>query len=144
MLVGTMNKDLPSLKSKFPPLLHLTYVLQQSSDELLLSEVGTSLSHARIMSGLSAVVTRSQHQLALELRQTEANISRQLQVMKRAGLVNIAKNKKDGRQRDVKLSAKGARKYAKAEALLKKQQKHFQKILNSYEGQAITDFSKLL
>jgi len=124
-----MNNDLRSLKSKFPPLLHLTYLLQQSTDELLLSKVGVSLSHARIMSGLSPVVARSQHHLAVELGQTEANISRQLQVMKKHGLVSIARNKKDGRQRDVKLTHKGASKYKKAEELLKKEQKGYKKLL---------------
>lgn len=125
-----MKKDTPTLKSKFPPLLHLTYVLQQSSDELLQREAGISLSHARIMSGLSSAAPRSQHQLALGLAQTEANISRQLQVMKKAGLVSIAKNKKDGRQRDVKLTAKGARKYAAAEKLLKKEQSKIVKLVD--------------
>lgn len=144
MLIGTMKNQLPSLKSKFPPLLHLTYVLQQSSDDLLVREAGTSLSHARIMSGLSSAVARSQHQLALELQQTEANISRQLQILKKQGLVSITKSKQDSRARDVKLTAKGAKKYQKAEALLSKYQKDFQKILDSYESKAIRDFSKLL
>lgn len=126
----TMKSDYPTIKSKFPPLLHLTYVLQQSSDELLLREVGTSLSHARIMSGLNSTTVRSQRHLAVELRQTEANISRQLQAMKKEGLVSIAKNKKDGRQRDVKLTRKGQNRYEKAEKLLKKEQRNLLKMLD--------------
>lgn len=125
-----MNKDLPSLKSKFPPLLHLTYVLQQSSDELLTREAGTSLSHARIMSGLSSVVARSQHQLAVELQQTEANISRQLQILKKQGLVSITKSKRDSRARDVKLTAKGHAKSQKAEKLLKTELNKLLKLLD--------------
>jgi len=117
-------------KSKFPPLLHLTYVLQQSSDELLLREAGISLSHARIMSGLSSAITRTQHQLALELQQTEANVSRQLQVMKKRGLVSVTKNKKDGRARDVKITAKGNAKYQKAEKLLKKELNNLLKLVD--------------
>lgn len=128
----------PSLKSKFPPLLHLTYVLQQSSDELLQREAGVSLSHARIMSGLSSSVARSQHQLAIELAQTEANISRQLQAMKKAGLVSISKNKKDARARDVKLTAKGAKKYAAAEKLLRREQSKIVKLVDFDIERALT------
>lgn len=124
-----MKSDLPGLKSKFPPLLHLTYLLQQSTDELLLGKVGVGLSQVRIMSGLSPVLARAQHHLAVELGQTEANISRQLQVMKKHGLVSIARNKKDGRLRDVKLTHKGAVKYKKAEELLKKEQRGYKKLL---------------
>lgn len=126
-----MDKELPSLKSKFPPLLHLTYLLQQSTDELLNQQVGVGLSQVRIMSGLSVALSRSQHHLAVELQQTEANISRQLQVMKKHGLVNISRNKRDGRQRDVRLTQKGVAKYKKAEDLLKKEQRGYKKLLAS-------------
>lgn len=125
-----MKNDLPSLRSKFPPLLHLTYVLQQSADELLAREAGIGLSHARIMSGLSPAVACSQRRLAASLSQTEANVSRQLQVLKRKGLVSISKSKKDKRQRDVKLTAKGESKYKKAEQLLVKEQSNLLKLLD--------------
>jgi len=39
-------------KSKFPPLLHLSYILQQSAEEMLESQAGVGLSAARIMSGV--------------------------------------------------------------------------------------------
>jgi DNA-binding MarR family transcriptional regulator len=117
-------------KNNFPPLLHLTYVLQQSSDNLLNREAGISLSHARIMSGLSPSVSRSQHQLAVELQQTEANISRQLKGMKKLGLVSIVKNKKDARRRDVKLTAKGHEKYQKGLTLLNKEQKELLRVVD--------------
>jgi len=54
--------------------------------------------------------------------------------MKKQGLVSITKNKKDSRQRDVVLTAKGAKKYQDAEKLLKKQQSRFLKILNTGEA----------
>jgi DNA-binding MarR family transcriptional regulator len=129
-----MKKDPPSLKSKFPPLLHFTYNLQHMAEALLLAEAGVGLSQARIMSGLSNAVARSQSYLAVELNQTEANVSRQLKVMKKHGLVNISKNKKDGRQRDVTLTAKGLRTYGKAEKVLKSQQKNFLRMLNKGEA----------
>lgn len=137
-----MSTILRAKKSKFPPLLHLTYILQQSSDEFLLREAGVSLSQTRIMSGLDLTTVCSQRYLASSLRQTEANISRQLQVMKEQGLVSITKNKKDARQRDVKLTRKGAGKYDKAEKVLGRLQKTWYKQLDQSEDAAFEVLSK--
>lgn len=120
-------------KNEFSPLLHLTYLLQQSTDEKLLSEVGVGLSATRIMSTLSGSAGRSQRSIAVELRQTEANISRQLQVMKRDGLVSITKSKKDNRQREVRLTTKGRAKSQLANKLLTKQELRLMKLLNKSE-----------
>jgi DNA-binding MarR family transcriptional regulator len=103
------------------PLHHLTFVLQQISDELLQKEVGTSLSHVRIMGALDYSAPSSQRAIAVKTHQTEANISRQLLVMARQRLVKISKNKKDARQRDVTLTAKGQRKYEEAQTILQNQ-----------------------
>lgn len=128
---------LKTRKANFPPLLHLSYVLQHLSDDLLLREVGIGLSAARIMSVLSMSAASSQRLIAAELRQTEANVSRQLQAMKKQGLVSITHNKKDKRQRDVLLTAKGSSKYQVAEKLLKKQQRQFLKLLNKGEAEVL-------
>ena len=120
--------ELQKNDSHFPtPLLHLTYLLQQSSDELLTSGVGAGLSSVRVMSALHPRVARSQLVVAKMLRQTESSVSRQLHNMKKQGLVTVTKNKKDGRQRDVTLTAKGHRTFVKAKKLLDKQQKSLSK-----------------
>jgi DNA-binding MarR family transcriptional regulator len=124
------------MKSSFPPLLHLSYVLQQSAEEILLAETGVGLSATRIMSVLNKSSAISQRAVAMELRQTEANVSRQLQIMKKQGLVHVTRNKKDSRQRDVTISAKGAKKYQDAQKILKKQQRQFLRILNTSESSA--------
>jgi len=131
-------------KSKFPPLLHLSYVLQHSAEEMLEAEAGVGLSAARIMSVLEKSAAVSQRVVAMELRQTESNVSRQLQSMKKQGLVSITRNKKDSRQRDVTLTAKGSRKYQDAGKVLKRQQKRFLKILNSGESAAIEQATQKL
>jgi DNA-binding MarR family transcriptional regulator len=131
-----LSKDIEMAKSNFPPLLHLSYVLQQSCDETLERETGVGLSATRIMSVLDRARPFSQRDVASQLRQTEANVSRQLHSMKKQGLVNITRNKKDSRQRDVTLTAKGARHYQQAEKLLRKQQREFLKILNASESAA--------
>lgn len=122
-----------SQKSSFSPLLHLTYVLQQLSDEWLLSRVGVGLSQTRIMSVLSDSIPRSQRAIAHLLQQTEANVSRQLKVMHHHGLVSIVKSKNDARQRDVKLTAKGKDRYKQAVKILSTQQNELLKFLNKNE-----------
>jgi DNA-binding MarR family transcriptional regulator len=112
-----------SAKYSPTPLHYLMFVLQHSSDELLGKEVGTSLSHVRILASLSGSASHSQRAVAVHLHQTEANVSRQLQVMKKQGLVSVKKNKKDGRQRDVMLTAKGKKKLSQAEKVLSQQHK---------------------
>jgi DNA-binding MarR family transcriptional regulator len=129
-----MRSKPPANRNHFPPLLHLSYVLQQAADEILEQEAGVGLSAARIMSTLNKSAPQSQRTIASELRQTEANVSRQLHNMKKHGLVSITKNKADSRQRDVTLTSKGAKQYEQAEKLLKKQQAKFLKILNAGEA----------
>ncbi len=131
-------------KSSLPALLHLSYVLQQSSDELLEKDAGVGLSAARIMSVLDTSVPSSQHNVAMVLHQTESNVSRQLQAMKKQGLVSISKNKKDSRQRDVTLTSKGSRHYIQAEKLLKKEQSRFLKMLNSGEAKILEQAAQKL
>jgi DNA-binding MarR family transcriptional regulator len=124
-------------KSNFPPLLHLSYVFQQVSEEMLEKETGVGLSAARIMSVLDKTSPSSQRNVAVELRQTEANVSRQLHNMKKMGLVSITRNKKDSRQRDVTLTTKGAKHYQQAEKLLKKQQSKVLKMLTAGEAKIL-------
>ena len=131
-----MSKNVIGAKSNFPPLLHLSYILQQVSDELLLGKVGVGLSQARIMSVLHQSAPVSQRSVAVSLAQTEANVSRQLRQMKKQGLVKVSKTRNDGRQRDVVLTKKGHGAYQKAEKLLKKQQSQFLRLLASSEVKA--------
>ncbi len=138
--MSALNK--PS-KDTFPPLLSLTYVLQHLCDQLLAKQVGVGLSSMRIMSTLSFVPI-SQRAVAVALHQTEANVSRQLQAMKKQGLVSVTKSKYDGRQRDVILTSKGTAKYKKGLALLKGQQKSFYRTLDKSEHLALAEFSERL
>lgn len=131
-----MSAKIIGQRSSFPPLLHLSYILQQVSDELLLDKAGVGLSQARIMSVLHQSAPTSQRSVAVSLGQTESNVSRQLRQMKKQGLVKVTKTKKDGRQRDVVLTKKGHNSYQKAEKLLKNQQGQFLRLLGRSEVKA--------
>ncbi len=125
-----------SRKSPTTSLHQLTFVLQHLLDELLLSKANVGLSQVRIMGALHSALPRSQRTVAGQLMQTEANVSRQLRLMQKQGLVSIKKNKKDARQRDVLLTAKGSQKYDQAEKLIAAQQKELLKRLDKKEAQA--------
>ena len=121
----------------FPPLLHLTYDLQQLSDKNLHAVVGVGLGQVRIMSVLHQNAAHSQRTVSLLLHQTEANVSRQLQLLKKKGMVSITKNKKDARQRDVKLTVKGAKALGSALKTLNTQQKNLMKLVSTKDQQAV-------
>jgi DNA-binding MarR family transcriptional regulator len=134
-----MAKEIGKADGKPTPLLSLVWKLQQSADELLLDKNGVGLSQTRIMAALDKSVPRSQRQVAVELGQTEANVSRQLKVMKRRGLVNITKSKKDHRQRDVSLTPKGYRAYTKAEQILSHHEKGLLSTMSRSESRDFQD-----
>lgn len=124
------------------------FVLQHMSNELLLAETGAGLSAALIMSTLDSARPLTQRSIASALRQTEANVSRQLQVMKKQGLVSVRQNRKDKRQREVVLTTKGKRVHDKALNLLDKQQKEILKMIETAEarvfGQTVDNLLKSL
>ena len=122
-------------RKQTPTSLHqLMFVLQHMSNELLLAETGVGLSAALIMSTLSKSIGSNQRVISAKLRQSEANVSRQLQVMKKQGLVSIKANRQDKRQKEVVLTPKGARIHDKALNLLDKQQKEILKLIASTEA----------
>lgn len=99
------------------------FILQQKHDSLLLTSAGVGLSQVRIMGELHQVVPRSQKTVSTMLHQTEANVSRQLQQMKKQGLVSIVKNSKDRRVREVTLTSKGSKIFENAKSLLESEYK---------------------
>lgn len=131
-------------KNNFPPLLHLTYILQQISDETLQKEVNIGLSQTRLMSVMSSTKPVSQREVAVRLGQTESNVSRQLKAMHQDGLVGIKKNKKDSRRKEVTLTLKGAKVYASAEKILKKEQSKLLHMLSGSELNVFENAAQLL
>lgn len=118
-----MKKDYFGQASPATALHRSVFILQQKADELLSSQIGVGLSQFRIMSQLHANIPRSQRTVATMLHQTEANVSRQLQVMKKAGLVSIVRNKNDRRVREVTLTTIGVKLHDKGDDLLNKHYK---------------------
>ena len=129
-----MVRSLTGSKNSPTALHQLTFVLQHLADELLSGEAGIGLSQVRILSVLHSSVPHSQLHIARALYQTESNVSRQLREMKREGLVNVTRNKKDARKRDVTLTSKGARKAEQGKRLLAAQHKELFKLMGASEA----------
>jgi len=126
-------------ESKLTPLLSLSWKVQQSAEELLQAQCGVGLSQIRILAALDKSATRSQASVAQALGQTEANVSRQLKVMKKDGLVTVTKNKKDKRQRDVSLTPKGFRTFSKADQVLTHHEKGLLSTMSRSESRDFQD-----
>ena len=75
----------------------LEFILQHKSDLLLRKSIGVGFGQVQIMQALHRSVALSQRAVASKLYQTEANVSRQLQLLKKKGLVSISRNKKNKR-----------------------------------------------
>lgn len=120
-----------SQKNKVTSLLHAMSKIQQDVDSLLLEHVGVGLSAYRILSVLDNKASYSQRHIAVDLGQTEANVSRQVRHMADDNLVKIAPDKKDKRQRNITLTSKGQKKYTQAQNLLDKHKNVILKQINS-------------
>src|SRR3990167_2160215 len=136
-----MKKDYFSQPSPAVTLHRSLFILQQKADELLAHETEVGLSQVRILSQLHLAVPRSQKTVATMLYQTEANISRQLQIMKKQGLVNIGRHRKDRRIREVTLTQNGVKTYQKAEKVL---ENHYHQLEKMWGKSQSKDFVKNL
>ena len=133
------NQTKTTARTPLAPLHRLEFILQHQSDQLLRSRLGVGFGQIRIMDELSNTTARSQREIASQLYQTEANISRQLRLLQKKGLVNIVRKPEDKRQRQVTLSTKGSRVYSQAQAILGKFQKQ---VLSSVEYRDAYNFTE--
>src|SRR3989344_3178805 len=114
----------------------LEFILQHKSDALLRDSLGVGFGQVQIMQALHRSVPLSQRTVASKLYQTEANVSRQLQLLKKKGLVSITRNRKDKRLRETALTAKGGKAFNKAEKILSPQPKKSPNLPYAREFQA--------
>ncbi len=114
----------------------LEFILQHKSDQLLRDAVGVGFGQVQILQALHRSLPMSQRAIASKLYQTEANISRQLRLLSRKGLVNVSRNKDDKRLHETTLTPKGVKVYEQAQKILASQHKNMLKLLNSKEVQA--------
>ena len=88
---------------------HLSFVLDRQSDQVLQEQLGIGFSQFKILMVLRWNTNVQQKQIADNLGQTEASVSRQIKLLKSRGLVAMHKNLSNKRQHLTALTAKGER-----------------------------------
>jgi DNA-binding MarR family transcriptional regulator len=88
-------------------LYRIVFNLQHKSDELLQTKLGIGFSQFKLMMALEKHPAVEQLTLAKFLGQTEASISRQIQLMLKSQLISVEKDLQDHRRRVVRLTGQG-------------------------------------
>jgi DNA-binding MarR family transcriptional regulator len=92
----------------------LAFVLGRQSDQVLLEQLGIGLSQFKILMALSWRSNIQQRQIAENLGQTEASISRQIKLLKEKGLLVTEVSPQNRREHITRPTAKGQRVSEKA------------------------------
>jgi len=99
---------------------HLNSLLTRSSDQILLRELGIGYSQYKILRALSSGPSVKQRDIAENLGQTEASISRQIDLMSKGGLVSKLKDPNNKRAHIILVTIKGDKLTDSATKLLNK------------------------
>src|SRR5258708_19067573 len=105
-------------RSPLSSLHRVEFILQHKSDMMLREAVGVGFGQVQILQSLHRSVPLSQRAIASKLYQTEANVSRQLQLLRRKGLINISRSQTDKRLHETTLTPKGVKVYEHAQKIL--------------------------
>lgn len=88
---------------------HLAFALDRQSDQILQERLDIGFSQFKILMSLKWHQGIRQRQIAEKLGQTEASISRQIQLMKEMGVLKSAISPKNRREHIITLTTKGGR-----------------------------------
>jgi len=110
---------------------HITSLLTRDSDQILLEQLGVGYSQYKILRVLSRETAVKQKFIAGLLGQTEASISRQIDLLIDKRLVTKVKDKNNKRVRLIKLTEKG-----------KKISEATTQVLNKYHRSELAGFSQ--
>lgn len=135
-----MNKKSPLDQATYS-LHRLAFILQRSSDDILQKKLGIGFSQFKLMIGMSKHPYCEQQQLASYLGQTEASISRQIQLMSKLKLIEVKHDTNDKRRRLVVLTINGQQSFEHAQKLL---ELHHREVLQSFSDGDIKQFQKHL
>jgi DNA-binding MarR family transcriptional regulator len=88
---------------------HIASLLAKQSDQVLQEQLGIGLSQFKILRALQTEPRTMQREIAANLGQTEASISRQVKLMLADGLLQSIRNSKDHREHLTIITPKGER-----------------------------------
>ncbi len=134
---------------------HLAFVLSRRSDEVLQQKLGIGFSQFKILMCLGDTGVVRQRQIAEDLAQTEASVSRQIKLLHDNGFLESKARPGNRREHQTKLTIKGRKAVREAflilnsyhqplfERLTPTQLEHFQDILSDMHESACFDSCKL-
>lgn len=120
---------------------HLKFVLERSSNQILTDVFGWGSSHFRLLVTIAHSTETDQTDIAKELGQTKAAVSRQIKLLINEDLVSQTVNPKNRRQNQLKVTAKGRKQLIKAKQLMKN---NFKKQFSSLDSDVIKRTVSLL
>lgn len=123
---------------------HVSALLARHSDQVLQEQLGIGFSQFKILRMLETQPEVKQRDIAANLGQTEASISRQVKLMLEAGLLHVIVSPKDHRQHLTVPTRKGERlTYAAMEALARYHAPTFDALSDKRQGQ-LTELLEVL
>lgn len=99
--MSTINNDLGYL------LHHTSFVLARQSDQVLQEQLGIGFSQFKLLLILQQANAIQQRQVAAQLGQTEASISRQVNLLQESGMITNQVNPNNRREHLISLTPKG-------------------------------------
>jgi DNA-binding MarR family transcriptional regulator len=110
---------MPDEAQSIHTLLHqLSSVFARESDQILQEQLGIGLSQYKILQALVENSAMQQRFIAVQLGQTEASVSRQIQVLEQRGLIESMRNPVNRREHITTLTSRGERVVEAAERVL--------------------------
>ena len=88
---------------------HVASTLQRQSDQVLQERLGIGVSQYKILTMLQERPNASQRQIADNLGQTEASISRQVKLLQEKGMIMMQVDPSEKRKHQMKPTTKGAK-----------------------------------
>lgn len=118
---------------------HLAFVLARQSDQVLLEQLGIGFSQFKILMSLRWNPSLRQRQIADSLGQTEASISRQIQLMSEDGLISNEISPTSKREHIIRPTNKGMRIIEKALEILNRYHAPMFERLNERQQSALRE-----
>ncbi len=85
----------------------LAFLLEKRSDESLKSQVGIGFAQYKVLEAIGRNILAKQNTVAILLDQTEASISRQIKILQKKKLINVASVMGNKRARELSLTENG-------------------------------------
>jgi DNA-binding MarR family transcriptional regulator len=124
-----------------PQLLHIAGQMAKQADQTLQEQLGIGLAQYKLLRELQQSPELTQRQIANNLGQTEASISRQTKILAASGLLTVSTNPKSRREHNMTLDAAGHRRLEAADAIL---QHFYQHIAESLNKKQQAQFAEIL